>query len=332
MSELLNQLDLGVPVDTSKSGLADYLQNWLKTVVAVKNRPRTIEGYEIIVRKYLVPHLGGVQLTRLTSGHLETMYAALLMQGLSKNTVHHVHVCLCKALNDALRKGLVGRNVCKTADAPSPGRYEVNIPEMEGVRRILELAKKTPYHAVLHFVAYTGVRRAEVLALSWAEVDLDRGVASITRTLQRIGDAGLVFEPTKSAAGRRGIALDPSTVAILRLHQGEQLLYGMRLGGAWNEQNLVFPGPLGKPLDPATLTRNFEKLARKAGHPGLRLHDLRHAHAAGLIRAGAHDTVVQERLGHASPAFTMGTYGHVSQGMQAQAANAFADLMSGESP
>ena len=75
------------------------------------------------------------------------------------------------------------------------------------------------------------------------------------------------------------------------------------------------------------LTRNFKKLARKAGYPGIRLHDLRHGHAAGLIKSGAQAVVVQERLGHASPAFTMSVYGHVSAGMQAEAANAFAKLM-----
>ncbi|MDP2948175.1 MAG: tyrosine-type recombinase/integrase, partial [Chloroflexota bacterium] len=94
------------------------------------------------------------------------------------------------------------------------------------------------------------------------------------------------------------------------------------------EHGLVFPGPLGGPLDPSVLTHNWEKLARKAGYPGLRLHDLRHAHASGLIRAGAHPRVVQERLGHASAAFTMQVYGHVAAGLQQQAAQAFAKLMS----
>ena len=91
----------------------------------------------------------------------------------------------------------------------------------------------------------------------------------------------------------------------------------------------MFPGPLGNPLDPSVLSRNLPKLARKAGLARLRLHDLRHAHAAGLIRAGVHARVVQDRLGHASAAFTIDVYGHVAADLQTQAASAFADMMGG---
>lgn len=92
--------------------------------------------------------------------------------------------------------------------------------------------------------------------------------------------------------------------------------------------DLVFPSPFGGLLDPSVLIRNFENLARRSGHPGLRLHDLRHGHAAGLIKAGTHPRVVQERLGHGSAAFTMQVYGHVAAGLQAEAASAFAKFMS----
>ena len=124
--------------------------------------------------------------------------------------------------------------------------------------------------------------------------------------------------------------LDTITVDMLRSHRGHQLLYKSELGNTYQDQGLVFPGPFGGPLDPSVLTRNFEKLARKAGHPGIRLHDLRHGHAAGLIKTGAHSRVIQERLGHASAAFTQQVYGHLSAGLQSQAAEAFAKLMSEE--
>ena len=94
-----------------------------------------------------------------------------------------------------------------------------------------------------------------------------------------------MFQSTKSAAGRRGTAIGSDTVALLREHRGRQLLHQVELEEAYEDNDLVFPGPLGRPLDPSVLTRNWENLARQAGHPGLRLHDLHHGHAAGLIRA-----------------------------------------------
>jgi integrase len=216
---------------------------------------------------------------------------------------------------------------CQAVEPPSPGRYEVMVPDAQTIREILNLALSTPYGPALHFIAYTGVRRSEAVALKWANVDLDRGIVSITETAQRFKGKGIVFQPTKSSAGRRGITLDPGTVDILRAHRGQQLLIGVELGGELDELGLVFPSPLGGPVDPSVLTRNFEKLARKAGYPGIRLHDLRHGHAAGLIRAGMHPKVVQDRLGHASAACTMQVYGHIAADLQAEAAKAFAAFM-----
>ena len=141
------------------------------------------------------------------------------------------------------------------------------------------------------------------------QVDLERGVVSITESAQRHQGKGIVIQSTKSAAGRRGIAIDPEVIDVLRVHQGQQLLYRAELNGVYQDKGLVFPGPLGGLLDPPVLTRNIEKLAKKAGYTGLRLHDLRHGHAAGLMKAGVYPKTIQERLGHASAAFTLQVYG-----------------------
>ena len=180
--------------------------------------------------------------------------------------------------------GFVYRNVAEGIDPPRPRPREIQPPDAEGVWRILGLAEGTPYRAVLHFMAFTGCRWGEAVALRWVNIDLDRGVASITETAQRLQGKGIVFQSTNSAAGHRGVDLDTATVDMLRAHRGQQLLYKSELGAIYQDQGLLFPGRLGGPLDPSVLTRNFEKLAEKAGLTGIRLHDLHHGHAAGLIR------------------------------------------------
>ena len=328
LSKLLTQMDSGLPINASRVALADYLQSWLTDVVATHTRPRTAEAYTVIVRNHIVPKIGKLQLTQLQPSDVERLESGLLASGLSANTVHHVHVVLSKSIKDALRKGIVHRNVCQLVDPPRPGRYEVRVPDAQAIREILSLAATTSYAALLHFMAYTGVRRGEAIALRWESVDLDRGLVSIVETAQRLPGKGIVFQPTKSAAGRRGIALDSITIDVFRAHKGSQILYQADMEGKYQDHGLVFPGPFGGPVDPSVVTRNFEKLARKSGYAGVRLHDLRHGHAAGLIRAGAHPRVVQERLGHSSAAFTMQVYGHVAAGLQAKAAQDFAALMS----
>ena len=132
---------------------------------------------------------------------------------------------------------------------------------------------------------------------------------------------------TKRDTGRRGIAIGESTVDVLREHRGRQLLHQVEMEGGYQDNDLVFPSPLGEPLDPSVLTRNFAKLTRRAGYPRLRIHDLRHAHAAGLICVNTHPLVVAQRLAHSDPGFTMRVYGHVSEGLQRDAAKEFEDLM-----
>ena len=328
LAELLHQVDRGIPVDTRRVTLADYLTTWLRDVVSVRNRPRTVDSYTTIVHKHIIPTLGHVHLSKLQPGDVERLEAWLLASGFSASTTHHVHVVLAKALKDAMRKSIVHRNVCQAVDPPSPGRYEVKVPDAQAIKQILALARETPYHAVFHFMAFTGCRRGEAIALKWENIDLERCIVSITQTAQRFTGKGIVFQTTKSAAARRGIALDPATVDVLRSHQGRQLLHKAELKEVYQDNGLVFSGPLGGLLDPSVLTRNFQTLARKAGYAGVRLHDLRHGHAAGLVLAGTHPRVVQERLGHASAAFTMQVYGLVAPGLQAVASNASTKLVS----
>jgi len=326
LNDLLCQLDSGLPLDKGKLSVGEYLDSWLRDVVAIRNRPRTQISYQVIVRYHINPAIGSIPLVKLQPADVEHMEATV-RSSKSASTTHHVHVVLSKALKDAMRKGLVSRNVCLLVEPPKVGAYEVRPPDSGAIHAILQETGKTPYTTAYRFMAYTGLRRGEAIALRWRNVDLDNGVVSIVETAQRIKGQGIVFQPTKSAAGRRGIAIGAATVALLREYRGRQLLRQVELEGAYEDNDLVFSGSLGRPLDPSVLTRNFEKLAKQAGYPGMRLHDLRHGHAAGLIRAGIHPRVVQERLGHASAAFTMQVYGHVAAGLQKDAARAFEKVM-----
>jgi len=282
-AELLHQIDRGIAVDTGKLRLAEYLEAWLRDVVSIRNRPRTVESYAVIVNNHIVPVLGHVLLSKLNATDVQRLEAGLLASGLSANTVRHVHIALSKALKDAMRSGIIHQNVCQAVEAPSPGVYEVTVPDADAIRQILAQADGGPYGAILRFMAFTGVRRGEGVGLSWENVDLERGVVSIVCTAQRLQGKGIVLQPPKSTAGRIGIAIDSGTVDMLRAHRGKQLLLALEIGGSFQDIGLVFPGPLGGLLDPSVVTRNFEKLARRTGNAGVRRHDLRHGHAAGLI-------------------------------------------------
>jgi integrase len=210
-------------------------------------------------------------------------------------------------------------------DPPRPARYAPEIPDAEGISRVLILAKeKAPeLWPLFRFIAFKGVRRAESCGLRWENVDFEHQVVSIVETVRRLLNQGLVVLPPKSASARRGIALDTETVAMLREHQ--QLLRKAEFGSLYQDNGIVFAAPTSAYLDPGIATRQWKRIAREAGCPDLKLHGLRHAHAAGLIRAGVHAKIVQDRLGHSSSAFTLDVCGHGSAALQAQAAEAFAE-------
>ena len=279
------------------------------------------------MRLHIKPALGHIRLEQLRASDIQQLEARLLAKSKSASSVRHVHVVLKKALKDAMRWGLIYANVADAVDPPRSDRKEVQPPTVEEVWRILDLAKQTPYRPQLTFMTRTGVRRGECLGLRWSDIDLENGVASIVQSLQRVRRQGLTFVPPKSPKSRRAIALDTETVDILRDLRGQQILLKAELGEVYHDSGLVFPGPFGDPLDPATLTRNFEKLVRAAGLRHVRLHDLRHFHATVLLQAGIHLKVVQERLGHASIAITADTYSHVAPGLQRAAVHSFAEVM-----
>ena len=243
--------------------------------------------------------------------------------------VELIHNIISGALKYALRMEAIWRNPAQAVTPPKVTRTEVEPPDIAAVRSVLELARaeEHPLFPCLYLFAYTGMGRGEALGLRWQDVDLENGAVSIVQTLSRSVDRGLIFQPPKTNSGRRVIDLDEGTVAVIRAHHGQQLLHKLKLDGTFQENGLVFPGPLGDPLNPMAITRAFQSYAKKLGLKGARVHDLRHFHASVMLHNGQTLLLVSKRLGHASVATTGDIYGHLLPGWQKEAANAFAKAM-----
>ena len=212
---------------------------------------------------------------------------------------------------------------------PPAGPTEIHIMSEDEIQTFLEAAKRTPYYDLYFTVLYTGLRRSEVLALRWLDVDLLGCQLSVSRSIHRLRDGSYVFRQPKSAKGKRMVALSPSAVHVLREHRenmtADRLLSGIPL----KDSDLVFAKSDGSPIRPDTITRSWSDLAKRCGIAASRLHDGRHTHASVLLKQGVHPKIVQERLGHSTIAITMDTYSHISPGMQEAAAKRFDDALSG---
>jgi integrase len=184
-------------------------------------------------------------------------------------------------------------------------------------------------YAAWLLVATTGMRRGELAGLRWVDVDLDGGRASPRRPRVVVNYAVEVSEP-KTAKGRRSVALDAVTVAALREHKERQTKDRAVVGPGWQDSGLVFTRLDGAPLHPDVISDWFERLAREAGLPKIRLHDVRHSYASAALAAGIPAKIVSERLGHATVQITLDTYSHVLPGLDAQAAETVARLILGD--
>jgi integrase len=327
----------GTYVTPSHLTTGQWLTRWLDAATD-RLRPSTWASYEKNLRVHVLPTLADVPLQQLTTHHLDELYARLRREGrattrgkgegLSPRTVRYVHTIVRAALKDAARKGLVVRNVADQATPPAArqpggGMATWTAPELA---RFVAGTTDHPLHPVLVLLAMTGMRRGEALGLRWSDVDLDRGRVYVSRTVGKV--AGRVVEgDTKTAAGRRSVALDPQLVELLDQHFQHQAAERDLVGVGYVDRGLVFASPTGDYLYPEGVSRLFKDLSRELGLPVIRLHDLRHTWATLALQAGVHPKVVQERLGHSTVTVTLQTYSHVLPAMHDEAAATVANLV-----
>lgn len=297
-------------------------------------RPTTAFRYEQMIDRYVLPHIGRVPMRSLTITHLEDLYAHLRRSGrhdggpLAPKTVLNVHQILRTALGDAERSGLVQRNVARLMDPPCHGAApEQRCWNEHQLRQFLHVAMTHRLGPAIWLAAMTGMRRGEVLGLRWTDIDLETATLSIRRSVSCTGYQ-VHTTPTKTRTSRRAIDLDQRTMDVLREWRHQQLseLAAVAADGT------VFTRTDGEPVHPHALSQTVSRLQRSAGVPTIRLHDLRHTHATLMLKHGIPLKVVSERLGHSTPAFTMAVYQHVLPGMQRDAANTFARLITPADP
>jgi integrase len=356
LTQVRSAMQGGAWTPPAKIRFGDFAEQRLRDYAAGAVGPVTLRNYRTIIRDHLTPKLGHVPLDRLSAQAIQGYLSETLQkggtrqQGLHPNSVHKDYRVLREILGHAVRWGLLSRNPAELADPPKQRQREVQVWDEEQVRLFLAEAKRSSRYYPLYLTAIlTGMRQGELCGLRWKDVDLTAGVASVRQTFTRLGREQLFKEP-KTKAAQRAIALPPAVVETLRTLHDEQKESRRFLGADYQDHDLVFCQPDGKPLHAHNVVRrDFRSVVelRATRHkleqqgmkepnlpkplPRITFHDLRHAHASYLARAGVPAKVAQERLGHATPHFTMQVYTHTLAGQQEAAALAVEGLLLGRS-
>lgn len=327
LSAAIEARERGTLVTAPQQPLGRYLDQWLAESVKPRVRPWTFKGYEVLVRIHIKPVLGKVPLQKLTPQHVQRLMNRMIAGGASPKTASYALGTLRTALNEAMRWGLVSRNVASLVPRPRVDRFEIHPLTPAEARHFLEVAAEDRLGALYSVALTVGLRQGEALGLRWDDVDLDAGLVHVRFQLQRIDGQGLQLVAPKTKLSRRTLALPPTIAANLGSHRARQAEERLRAGSRRIETGLVFTTEIGTGLDGPNVTKSFQRLLEKAGLPRRRFHDLRHSCASLLLAQNVAPRVVMEVLGHSQISLTMNTYSHVLPELKREAAQQMEALL-----
>ena len=323
--KLIAEMNRGTYLEPSKTTLGEFLDQWLKHCRSQVS-PKSHERYSGLVNQNIKPALGTVPLTKLKPAQISDAYSKALVNGrrddkaggLSPRTVGHMHRILKQALGQAIRWELLARNPADAVDPPKVDWKPMQTYDLPQTVELIEAVRGTPLLIPAALAVLCGLRRGEICALRWRNVDLVAGQISVVESLEQT-KAGLRFKSPKSGKGRT-VALSATVVEELRAYRIQRAQEILRLGMRLSDDDLVIGHADGSIVSPIYISQLWARTIAKTRLARLRFHDLRHAHATHLLANGVHPKVASERLGHSKVGITLDLYSHVIPGMQEDAA------------
>lgn len=326
LRKALDALEHGSLITEKDQTLKAYLEHWLENIKRPSLKIGSYLRYRDLLDQHILPVLGHLPLRKLKPEHLEAFYARLQADGradgqggLSPKTVRLVHGILYQSLEAAVRRRRIAYNVCRDVTLPRLERQEMHTLTAEEAQQLLATAKGHRLEALMALALTTGMRRGELLALQWKDIDWKGGSLQVRRSVNRYVGQGFKVSEPKTKQSRRKIALPVFVLEVLKEHRTRQLEERLQAGPTWEDHSLVFSNAYGNYLNPSHLGIDFHKLLKKAKLPMVRFHDLRHTAASLLLKMKVSPKMVQELLGHSDIAMTLGIYSHVLPGIHEEA-------------
>ena len=324
--EETNGLDISRAAD--EYTVASWLRTWYELYAKPNVRTATANRYQLIIEQYTVPRIGNIKLKKLTTRHLQKLYKELLEsgrihvgknqdKGLSTTTVHSVHLMLHCALDRAVKERLISRNPCEDCIVPKPRKLDMKILPPEHMKAYLEAADRRGLLPMFYLELVSGLRKGELVALRWDDLDVKSKTISVSRQYVRNPDGSLELTRPKTENSIRLVSIPQTAVDLLIQEHGKH-----------PDSPYPFPSPLtGEMYHPDSVVNLHKKILRDAGLEHLRFHDLRHTFATTALQNGVDVKTVSSMLGHYDAGFTLRTYTHATRQKQDEAAQTMGSFM-----
>lgn len=365
LTEVLANIDAGTYMEPSKLTVSQWLDIWLQDYQGDK-KYGTTKHYKAVANTHIKPALGAVKLSKLTPHQIQGFYNQLLKNGrtipkkdkdghvmkdksgniikdtapLSAKTVRNIHATFTKALSVAVSIGYLKDNPAQRVTLPRNEKKEICPLTDDQIKELLKIIETDRHGKIYQTILFTGLRESEAIGLTWDCIDWNAGTIRVYRQLQKRPqeDGGYTFTSLKNDKSRT-IKPAPYVMDILRQRKEEQIEQAFKVGRAWEawtnldeyKKALIFTNEIGAPINPKQLYLHYKKLATQVGAPHSRVHDLRHTFAVLSLQNGDAVKTVQENLGHATAAFTLDVYGHVSERMKDESAQRMQNYINGVS-
>jgi integrase len=321
-----DRIDDGMTYANTRLKLGDYLSDWLAMEKSVF-RSTTWAHYNQLIRMYIVPYIGGITLVDVRTLDIQGLYNHLIELQVGIPTIRKTHKLLRSALGTAVEVGMIGRNPVSYAHPPREPELEIRILDETQISQFLASISGHKWEALFFLAITTGMRRGELLALRWENMDWIKRTIRIEQQLSHTSNAGTIFQPLKTKSSRRTIALGEKTILVLRAHYESQRIQRLAKGSKWIDYGLIFTNAKGGPICASYLIRVFQRLLEASGLPKVRFHSIRHSAATVMLRNGVQISVVSRRLGHSKISTTLDVYSHILDGMQSEAADKMDELV-----
>ena len=318
MRQMMADMDRGIAMKKLPKKISEWMDEWVELYLPNIEETTKI-GYRTKIANYIKPAIGDIYLQSLRAEHIQKMVNDMIARELSPKNIRDTYNNINAAMKKALALRMIPYNPCEGVVLPKLKRYKANVYDIKMIHHLLDVAEGTDMYLPILLCVTAGLRRGELLALRWDNVDFKNSLIQIRSNMVR-GEEDFIIKAPKSEAGIRDIRLGEEVMAILRQERVKYMTDLLERGSNFQNLGFVIRQHDGAPIRPDSMTRKWTRFIEANSLPRIRFHDLRHSNATALIQAGVNPRVVQQRLGHADVNITLNTYTHVLPDMDMDAA------------